>query len=162
MRIGTYDSSFGKVAIATQDGKLVGVTFGSPEILTEYLRGYDNYIIDNEPPSASAADKILESINYGTNYSLNHYLFGTPFQVDVWRELQRIPSGTVRSYQEIANAIGKPKSVRAVANAVGANPIAVLVPCHRVVRSDGSLGGYRWGKELKKKLLKREGITSYI
>jgi len=160
MRIATYDSSFGKVAIATQDEKLVGVTFGSPDVLTSYLRRYKNYLIDNEPPSAYIAEKTLESINYGTDNNLNYYLFGTPFQKEVWEELTKIPAGTICSYQDIANRIGKPSSVRAAANAIGANPIAILIPCHRVTHSDGTLGGYRWGKELKKKLLKREGVTT--
>lgn len=80
-------------------------------------------------------------------------LRGTPFQLRVWEELRGIPRGETTSYAEIARRIGCPKSCRAVGNAVGANPIAVLVPCHRVVRSDGMPGGYRWGVWRKKALL---------
>jgi len=81
---------------------------------------------------------------------------GTVFQQQVWSALQKIPTGETRSYTEIAAAIGSPKAVRAVAGACAANAIAVIIPCHRVVRSDGNLSGYRWGIERKKRLLQQE------
>lgn len=81
---------------------------------------------------------------------------GTPFQHKVWRALRGIERGTTASYAEIAAQIGLPKSARAVAQACGANPIAVVVPCHRVRRGDGGLSGYRWGAERKRALLARE------
>lgn len=82
---------------------------------------------------------------------------GTAFQKQVWEALQKIPYGETSTYKNIANQINKPKSVRAVGNACGANPTALIVPCHRVIKNDGSLGGYRWGIERKKKLLNLEG-----
>jgi AraC family transcriptional regulator of adaptative response/methylated-DNA-[protein]-cysteine methyltransferase len=81
---------------------------------------------------------------------------GTAFQQRVWQALREIPAGTTASYSDIAQRIGSPKSVRAVAQACGANTLAVAIPCHRVVRSDGSLSGYRWGVERKSALLRRE------
>lgn len=84
----------------------------------------------------------------------------TAFQLRVWEELRRIPYGQTRSYAEVAEAIGKPQAVRAVANACAANPAVLVTPCHRVVRSDGSLGGYRWGMERKRALLEREAGQS--
>jgi AraC family transcriptional regulator of adaptative response/methylated-DNA-[protein]-cysteine methyltransferase len=81
---------------------------------------------------------------------------GTAFQEAVWRELRKIPAGETRSYADIAVAIGQPGAVRAVGTANGANPVCVLVPCHRVIRSDGSLGGYAGGLERKRKLLEAE------
>ena len=81
---------------------------------------------------------------------------GTAFQEAVWRELRKIPAGETRSYADIAAAVGKPKAVRAAGSANGANNVAVLIPCHRVVRSDGSLGGYAYGLPIKEELLKRE------
>lgn len=81
---------------------------------------------------------------------------GTTFQKQVWEALQKITYGETCTYKDIANQINKPKSVRAVANACGANPTALIVPCHRVVKNDGSLGGYRWGIERKRKLLNSE------
>lgn len=83
-------------------------------------------------------------------------LRGTAFQEDVWEALRGIPAGSTATYTEIAERIGRPKAVRAVASACGANALAVLVPCHRVVRRDGSLSGYRWGEERKERLLERE------
>ena len=82
---------------------------------------------------------------------------GTAFQERVWRELRRIPLGETRSYGEVAAAIGSPRAVRAVASACANNVVAVAIPCHRVVRADGSASGYRWGAERKKALLRREG-----
>jgi len=81
---------------------------------------------------------------------------GTDFQQRVWRALREIPVGATATYTDIASRIGSPKSVRAVAQACAANPIAVAIPCHRVVRSDGALSGYRWGIERKRTLLARE------
>ena len=88
-------------------------------------------------------------------------LKGTKFQLKVWKYLKTIPKGQIRTYSEVAKAIKKPKAVRAVANAIGKNPYAPKIPCHRVIRSDGSLGGYsgRGGINTKKKLLKLEGIS---
>ena len=82
---------------------------------------------------------------------------GTAFQEAVWRELRKIPAGQTRSYADIAAAVGQPQAVRAVGTANGSNPVAVLVPCHRVIRSDGTLGGYAGGLDRKKKLLEAEG-----
>jgi len=80
----------------------------------------------------------------------------TAFQWRVWEELQRIPLGATRSYQEIATAIGNPKAVRAVAGACAGNQVALVIPCHRVIRENKELGGYRWGLKRKEALLQRE------
>ena len=85
-------------------------------------------------------------------------LAGTPFQQEVWRALRAVPPGETTTYAELARRIGRPSAVRAVAGAVAANPLAVLVPCHRVIRSDGSLSGYRWGVVRKRELLARERL----
>ena len=82
---------------------------------------------------------------------------GTAFQEAVWQELRRIPPGETRTYAEIAAAVGKPGAVRAAGSANGANNVAVLIPCHRVIRTDGTLGGYAYGLEIKQELLEREG-----
>lgn len=83
-------------------------------------------------------------------------LTGSVFQRRVWKMLQQIPAGETASYRDIAQRLGQPGAFRAVANACGANPVAVIVPCHRVLRQDGSLGGYRWRVERKRQLLDRE------
>ena len=87
-------------------------------------------------------------------------LIGTRFQLKVWTYLRKIPRGSVKTYSQVAKDIGKPLAVRAVANAIGKNPYAPKIPCHRVIRSDGSLGGYsgRGGIKTKRFLLKKEGI----
>ena len=94
------------------------------------------------------------------NRPSNNDFRGTKFQKKVWNYLKTIRKGTVKSYKQVAIAINKPKSARAVANAVGKNPFAPKIPCHRVIRSDGSLGGYsgKGGLKTKKLLLKSEGI----
>ena len=94
------------------------------------------------------------------NRPSNNDFRGTKFQKKVWNYLKTIRKGTVKSYKQVAIAINRPKSVRAVANAVGKNPFPPKIPCHRVIRSDGSLGGYsgKGGLKTKKLLLKREGI----
>lgn len=106
-----------------------------------------------------------ESISPKTiKQSIQHYLAtgelpqtitqdGTPFQKRVWKELKRIPFGKTMTYQEIANRIGKPKAVRAVANAIGKNLNIIHIPCHRVIRSNGSMGGFAFGVKLKHALL---------
>jgi len=87
-------------------------------------------------------------------------LKGTKFQIKVWNYLKKIPKGKVKTYQEVAKAIGKPKAHRAVANAVGKNPFSPKIPCHRVIRSDGRLGGYsgKGGIKQKRRLLALEGV----
>ena len=87
-------------------------------------------------------------------------LVGTKFQLKVWAYLKKIPRGSIKTYSQVAKAIGKPFATRAVANAIGKNPYALKIPCHRVIKSDGSLGGYsgKGGIKTKRFLLKKEGI----
>jgi AraC family transcriptional regulator of adaptative response/methylated-DNA-[protein]-cysteine methyltransferase len=97
---------------------------------------------------------LVEAPGVGVDLPLD--VRGTAFQQRVWQALRSIPPGSTASYSDIAARIGAPKSVRAVAQACGANPLAVAIPCHRVVRNDGALAGYRWGVERKQALLARE------
>ena len=94
------------------------------------------------------------------NQALNMDFRGTKFEKKVWNYLITIKKGSIKTYKEVAIAINRPKSARAVANAVGKNPLAPKIPCHRVIKSDGSIGGYsgKGGVKTKKKLLKKEGI----
>lgn len=84
---------------------------------------------------------------------------GTPFQVSVWSELLKIPIGITATYTDIAQAIGSPKALRAVGSAVGANPVSILIPCHRILPKAGGIGNYYWGSALKKKLLDLECVN---
>lgn len=97
----------------------------------------------------------IETPSVGLNLPLD--VRGTAFQERVWQALREIPPGTTTSYARIAERIGSPRAVRAVAQACGANPVAVAIPCHRVLRRDGEISGYRWGVERKRELLRREG-----
>ena len=101
--------------------------------------------------------KDLPVFDFTKKHKLN--MQGTDFQKQVWKALLRIKKGQTKTYAEVAHMIGKPTAVRAVASAIAKNNIAVLVPCHRVIKSDGSTGEYRWGGSLKKKILKSETST---
>jgi AraC family transcriptional regulator, regulatory protein of adaptative response / methylated-DNA-[protein]-cysteine methyltransferase len=101
---------------------------------------------------------LVEAPSLGLDLPLD--IHGTAFQQRVWQALRAIPVGKTASYGEIAERIGAPKAVRAVAQACAANNVAIAVPCHRVVRSDGALSGYAWGVERKRELLHRERETA--
>ena len=114
-----------------------------------------------KPLSATEAAKWVKTIkeallNENLIEKLSLDLRGTPFQLAVWSELLKIPKGETLSYAQLAEKLGEPKATRAVGTACGTNPIPFLVPCHRVVRSDGSLGGFAFGLTMKKQLLERE------
>lgn len=112
----------------------------------------------NMPPVIYETIKQLSEYFAGTRtrFELPLHLTGTEFQLQVWDALREIPYGSTVSYRDIADRIGRRKSVRAVANAIGANPIAIIIPCHRVIGSDGSLTGYAGGIEIKRRLLALE------
>jgi AraC family transcriptional regulator of adaptative response/methylated-DNA-[protein]-cysteine methyltransferase len=140
------------VALGDSDAQLVSALFAE----------YPNASIDSKDMSISPSlnlwlNDVLEHLEGKTpRLDLPIDLQATAFQLRVWEELRRIPLGATRSYQEIAEAIGKPKAVRAVARACASNHAALVIPCHRVIRGDKSLGGYRWGLERKEKLLQSE------
>jgi AraC family transcriptional regulator of adaptative response/methylated-DNA-[protein]-cysteine methyltransferase len=162
MRIGysIVPVSLGHVLIAATENGVCSVKLGDQTAALErdLQREYPAAEIrrDDNPRSAWV-ETIVEHLR-GKQASLDLPIDvqATAFQWKVWRALQRIPPGETRAYAEVARAIGKPKAVRAVARACATNPVAIVVPCHRVVRTDGGLGGYRWGTERKKQLLARE------
>ena len=147
---------------------LVGVT--ERGISAVYLSDNDSELVTalrNEYPKAEIRAASGEHSNWvraivrhiaGTNPQLNlpTDVVATAFQRRVWEALQAIPLGSTRTYSQVARSIGKPSAIRAVARACATNPTAIVVPCHRVVRSDGSLAGYRWGVQRKRSLLERE------
>lgn len=118
---------------------------------------------ENPQALADSLEQVLPCIEAPTHDC--HLAFDTPkgteFQRSVWRELCNIPLGQTISYKELAERLGKPKGFRAVASACGKNPVAVLIPCHRVLSSSGGLGGYSLGLERKKALLAREGVKPF-
>lgn len=112
-------------------------------------------IPDALKPFVAQLDKYLEG-NSKLVYQNALKQEGTEFQKLVWKEISKIPYGKTKSYQEIAKAIKRPKAVRAVGTACGANKLALIIPCHRVVSSTGRISGFRWGSEIKEKLLELE------
>ena len=117
---------------------------------------------EDAPGVAAVAAQVVDLVESPatTRFDLPLDARGTPFQRRVWQALREINAGSAASYAQIAARIGAPKSVRAVAQACSANPLAVVIPCHRVVRGDGTLSGYRWGVQRKRVLLQREGYAA--
>ena len=158
------DCSLGRLLVAaTQRGVCsVALADSDAELVRSLFAEYPNASIDAKDTVISPSlnlwlSKVLEYLN-GKNprIDLPLDLQATAFRWRVWEELRRIPLGETRSYQDIAKSIGKPKAVRAVAGACAGNHVALVIPCHRVIREDQSLGGYRWGLERKRELLESE------
>jgi AraC family transcriptional regulator of adaptative response/methylated-DNA-[protein]-cysteine methyltransferase len=153
-------SSLGAVLVAGSERGVRAILLGDdPAALVGDLQGrFPETILtradDALDPLLARVVQLVESP--GAEVYLPLDMQGTPFQRRVWQELRDIPAGSTATYTEIANRIGSPRSVRAVARACATNPLAIVVPCHRVVRSDGQLAGYRWGVERKRELLERE------
>ena len=153
---GFFDSPFGQMlAMATKRG-LCGLGFvgeSSKTVIFDDFKGrWPNAVyIENKVILKSLIETLV--IGKGT---INIHLIGAPFQIKVWEALMNIPTGFVTTYSDIAKAIDNKAAVRAVGTAVGKNPISWLIPCHRVLRKNGELGGYHWGINLKTALLARE------
>src|ERR1700704_3057817 len=157
----------GRVLVAATERGVCSVALGDSdsELTTSLFAEYPGASIDSRDTVLSPSlnvwlSKVLEHLNgKSPRIDLPLDIQATAFQWRVWEELQRIPLGATRSYQEIANAVGKPKAVRAVAGACAGNHVALVIPCHRVIREDKSLGGYRWGLKRKEELLARERVA---
>jgi len=153
---GFFDSPFGQMlAMATKRG-LCGIGFvgesSKTVIFDDFKSRWPNAVyIENKVILKSLIETLV--IGKGT---INIHLIGAPFQIKVWEALMNIPTGFVTTYSDIAKAIDNKAAVRAVGTAVGKNPISWLIPCHRVLRKNGELGGYHWGIDLKTALLARE------
>lgn len=162
IRWGWFDSPFGPAIVMGTDKGLCGMGFaaemGEDVAFEDLIRRWPKADFVEDPmmlrPSVLAA--------FGTDGQGQTplHLIGAPFQIKVWEALLRIPSGHVTTYSEIAGTIGNPKAVRAVGTAVGRNPISFLIPCHRALRRDGSLGGYHWGLPVKRAILAWESART--
>ena len=153
-------ASLGSILVAQSNKGVCSILIGEdPEALIRDLQ--DQFpkanLIGDEAGYQELVAKVVGLIEQpGTSLDLPLDIRGTAFQQRVWNALQQIPPGTTATYTEIAKKIGMPKAVRAVAQACGANALAVAIPCHRVIKNDGSLSGYRWGVDRKRALLERE------
>lgn len=154
------DCAFGRVLVAATERGISAVYIGDRDAdLTTALRDeYPQAKISNDSGANSKWVRAIVRHLAGSNPQLDlpTDVVATAFQRRVWEALRKIPLGTTQTYSEVAKSIGQPRAVRAVGHACATNPVSVVVPCHRVVRTDGTMGGYRWGLGRKKLLLERE------
>lgn len=162
IRWGWFDSPFGPAIVMGTDKGLCGMGFaaemGAEAAFEDLIRRWPKATFVEDP--TALRPWVLQA--FGTNGmgKTPLHLIGAPFQIKVWEALMRIPTGHVTTYSEIAGTIGNPKAVRAVGTAVGRNPISFLIPCHRALRRDGSLGGYHWGLPVKRAILAWESART--
>ncbi len=159
IRFAIGQCSLGAVLVAQSDKGICAITLGDePEALIEDLQ--DRFpkanLIGADADFEKTVAQVIALVDRGQALDLPLDIRGTAFQQRVWQALRAIPAGETRSYAEVAEAIGSPAAVRAVAGACAANALAIAIPCHRVVRTDGALSGYRWGVERKRTLLSKE------
>ncbi|MBV4665672.1 methylated-DNA--[protein]-cysteine S-methyltransferase [Escherichia coli] len=160
LRESLADCELGRCLVAESERGICAILLGDDDatLISELQQMFP--AADNAPADLMFQQHVREviaSLNQrDTPLTLPLDIRGTAFQQQVWQALRTIPCGETVSYQQLANAIGKPKAVRAVASACAANKLAIVIPCHRVVRGDGSLSGYRWGVSRKAQLLRRE------
>ena len=158
IRFSSFATDLGLVLIAATENGVCAVKLGADaarlkRLLTEEFSAAE--LVEEPMPEVEKNVRAFVA-GEGTLARVPVDIRGTVFQRRVWEALRRIPRGETRTYSEIARAIGAPAAVRAVGSACGANPVALVVPCHRAVRADGGLGGYAWGLPVKKRLLEIE------
>ncbi len=160
---GFYPSEFGEMVIAKTEKGLCWLGFmvegykGNGENRM-YKAFPDAKFLRDDSAIKMLGDALMKSWEQGTEREFRLDLQGTTFQKAVWESLLNIRRGKVVSYGDVANDIGKPKASRAVGSAVGENPVSLIVPCHRVLQKSGSLGNYGWGVDLKRQILRAEGL----
>ncbi len=155
-------SALGEVLVAATLRGVCAVRLGAAtELATELAAEFPKAdLLRDDVALASALDVVADlAAGRPARRDLPLDLRGTTFQMEVWKALREIPVGETRTYAGLAREVGRPRAHRAAASACGANPVALVVPCHRIIRSDGSLGGYRWGIDRKRELLMTEGRT---
>lgn len=157
IRWAVVPTTLGDMLVAATDKGVCRLSFGEGRGALE-ARFPNAELVAGGAEFARLLDEVIRAVETPGDFAhIPLDVKGTAFQEAVWRELRRIPAGETRSYAELAAAAGNPGAVRAAGSANGANNVAVLIPCHRVIRSDGSLGGYAYGLEVKRALLQREG-----
>ncbi|HOO52285.1 MAG TPA: methylated-DNA--[protein]-cysteine S-methyltransferase, partial [Alphaproteobacteria bacterium] len=154
---GSVDTPFGKMTLVWCEEGLMYLGFREGRSLEKIRHFFPDVRLSENPREAARLAKRVEDIWRGRSKDkLTLVVTGTEFQKDVWRALLKIPCGHVVSYGAIASALGRDRAVRAVGSAVGANPISLLIPCHRVIQKNGSVCNYGWGDTVKQKILKME------
>lgn len=156
------EAPIGRVLVATTERGVCAVEIGATDadVERQFRADFPNAIIDRDDDAhATWVRAVIDRVRAPREKSKHRIpldLSGTEFQMKVWAALQEIPAGERRSYRQVAEAIGQPAATRAVARACATNKLAIVVPCHRVVRSDGTLSGYKWGERQKRRLLEEE------
>ena len=168
IRYGMHPSPFGQCLIMCTDRGVCGLAFTSParrgEAFAELARGFESAVFVEDTGATAGVAAAMFGAPSGAGGLVLH-LRGTPFQVKVWRALLAIPPGCVTSYNDLARRVGAPRASRAAGSAVGSNPVAWIIPCHRVIRASGVLGEYRWGRGRKLAMLSLEaggGVPAHI
>lgn len=161
-----YQTPMGTLLLVAEDEAICLSHFGANrrELLTMLSRTFSKASPKSSLSETSLPNNITQALDHYFKHGVLNKVFNTPnlgteFRRAVWEGIKQIPPGSTQSYSELAQAIGHPRAVRAVASACAANPLAVLIPCHRVIRADRGLGGYRWGLERKQSLLALEEAT---
>ena len=163
IRHGWFDSPYGRALVMATKRGICGLGFadeiGDDVVMADLCARWPaaRFVQDRAALAAWATAAFG-----GASGQAPLHLIGAPFQIKVWEALLRVPSGHVTTYSEIAAAIGNDRAVRAVGTAVGRNPIALLIPCHRALRKSGGLGGYHWGLTVKRAMLAREAARSEV
>ncbi|WP_298974510.1 bifunctional helix-turn-helix domain-containing protein/methylated-DNA--[protein]-cysteine S-methyltransferase [uncultured Roseobacter sp.] len=161
---GWFESPFGPTIVMGTDKGICGIGFaaemGEEAALQDLLARWPKADFVEDPMMLRPWVLQAFGAGDGTLDTAPLFLIGAPFQIKVWEALLSIPSGQVTTYSEIAQAIGKPRAVRAVGTAVGRNPISWLIPCHRALRKSGGLGGYHWGLPMKRAMLAYEAVRA--
>ena len=159
IRYGMHPSPFGQCLIMRTDRGVCGLAFTSParrgEAFADLARGFESAVFVEDTGATAGVAAAMFGAPSGPGGLVLH-LRGTPFQVKVWRALLAIPPGCVTSYGDLARRVGAPRASRAAGSAVGSNPVAWIIPCHRVIRASGVLGEYRWGRGRKLAMLSLE------
>jgi AraC family transcriptional regulator of adaptative response/methylated-DNA-[protein]-cysteine methyltransferase len=163
---GVHSTPFGRIFVAVTTKGVCRAAFleskGVAEQLADLRLTWPLAVFASNDAKTQAVVHAMFGAAGNPERPLSLYVAGTHFQVAVWRALLQIPPGTVASYRQVATAMGRPKSARAVGNAIGANPVALLVPCHRVIQQSGALGGYRWGQPRKQMIQVWERVRTGV
>lgn len=162
---GFHASPFGACLLAVTARGVCGLAFAEPDdrdqVLAELRARWPRaQLIEDDAATAPVARRIFSRDGSEAEASVSLFLHGTNFQLKVWEALLRIPAGNVTSYEDIAHAVGAPRAARAVGAAVARNPVAYLIPCHRVIRKTGAFGDYHWGATRKRALLAWEAARA--
>jgi len=162
---GFYVCDFGEMVIAQTDRGICWLGFvlegqTHSDVVAQLKQKFQgSSLLQNDTVADNLGRRVLRAWDDGREGGMEVDLRGTDFQIEVWRALMDIGRGFVCAYSEIAEMVNRPDAVRAVGSAIGANPVSIIVPCHRVIQKNGRIGNYAWGVDIKRRLLLAEGVS---